>query len=131
MTTSAAVLARDDRRFAVEYSPEARSYAGVRVWCGSFLTPSAACGLIRAVCVETHKGGLEDKRYINMELPWRGTKGSATKRRIDLNHAHPFAQLDEQNRSSTDLARRVPTTMRSSAVVMGHPRRVGRRSVRS
>ena len=30
--------------------------------------------LIRALCVETHEGWLEDKRYLNMDMLWEARK---------------------------------------------------------
>jgi hypothetical protein len=35
--------------------------------------------LIRAMCVETHEGWLEDKRYINMDLLWEARKDQLRK----------------------------------------------------
>ena len=41
---------------------------------------AASClRLIRALCVETHEGWLEDKRYINMDLLWEARKDQLRK----------------------------------------------------
>jgi transposase-like protein len=41
---------------------------------------AASClRLIRALCVETHEGWLEDKRYINIDLLWEARKDQLRK----------------------------------------------------
>lgn len=41
---------------------------------------AASClRLIRALCVETHEGWLEDKRYLNMDLLWEARKDQLRK----------------------------------------------------
>ena len=41
---------------------------------------AASClRLIRAMCVETHEGWIEDKRYINMGLLWEARKDQLRK----------------------------------------------------
>jgi hypothetical protein len=38
--------------------------------------------LIRALCVETHEGWLEDKRYLNMGMLWEARKEQLRKAEV-------------------------------------------------
>ena len=46
---------------------------------------AASClRLIRVLCVETHEGRLEHKRYLNMDMLLGGAQGAAQEGRIDI-----------------------------------------------
>jgi hypothetical protein len=60
---------------------------------------AASClWLTRALCVETHEGWLEDKRYLNMDVLWEARKEQLRKAASASERDHLFAQLDEHNR---------------------------------